>query len=196
MKYHLPAFVAIVVIALTTPLIAADGAAAKPAAAVPAAIPGLKVGERAPAFTLKSATGQEVTLSALLTQGKVALAFVRSADWCPFCRKQLQELQQNLAAIEAAGVKVVALSYDSAATNAAAVAKLGLTFPLLADEGSKAIDAYGIRNAEAKGRSAGVPHPVLYLLDQQGTIRAKLARDHYRDRPESAEIIAAAKNLR
>jgi len=195
MKNRLPVLAALVV-ALATPLIAADGATAQPAAAVPAWVPGLKVGATAPGFTLKNAAGQEVALSALLKQGPVALAFVRSADWCPFCRKQLQELQQNLAAISAAGVQVIALSYDSPATNAAAVAKLGLTLPLLSDEGSKVIDAYGIRNAEAKGRSAGVPHPVLFILDQKGTIRAKLARDGYRDRPESAEIIAAAKSIR
>lgn len=182
--------------ALGIPLVAADAAATKPTAAAAAEVPGLKVGTPAPSFTLKNSAGQEVALSAALKRGKVALVFVRSADWCPFCRKQLQQLQQNLGAIEAAGIQVIALSYDSPGTNAAAVAKLGLTFPLLSDEGSKIIDAYGIRNTEAKGRSAGVPHPVLFILDQQGTIRAKLARDNYRDRPESAELIAAAQGIK
>ena len=71
-----------------------------------------------------------------------------------------------------------------------------LTYPLLSDPGSKVIETYGIRNLEATGRAAGVPHPVVFILDRQGTIRAKLRRDHYRDRPESAEIIAAAQALR
>lgn len=154
--------------------------------------PGLKVGVTAPNFTLQDATGHEVSLKTLVAQGKVALAFVRSADWCPFCRRQLQELQKNLPEITAAGIQLVAISYDSPATNAAAVAKLGVTFPLLSDPGSKVIDAYGIRNLEAKGRGAGIPHPVLYLLDRQGVIRVKLMRDGYRDRPESAEIITGA----
>jgi len=124
------------------------------------------------------------------------LAFVRSADWCPFCRKQLQELQKDLAAIQSTGVQLVTISYDPVATNAAASAKLGLTLPLLSDPGSKVIDAYGIRNEDAKGRSAGVPHPVLFVLDRDGVIRAKLMRESYRDRPESAEIIAAVKGLK
>jgi peroxiredoxin len=159
---------------------------------MPAAQPGLKVGATAPDFTLQDATGHEVSLKTLLQNGKVALAFVRSADWCPFCRRQLQDLQQHLPEISAAGIQLVAISYDSTTTNAAAVAKLGVNFPLLSDSGSKVIDAYGIRNHEAKGRGDGIPHPVLYLLDHEGVIRVKLMRDGYRDRPEAAEIIAGA----
>jgi peroxiredoxin len=173
----------------------APGMKGSPMAATMKATPGLKVGERAADFTLQGAAGQEIALSGLLKKGNVALAFVRSADWCPFCRRQLQDLQKNLKTIEAAGVQLVALSYDSPETNRAAVAKLGLTFPLLSDTGSKVIDAYGIRNHEATGKGAGIPHPVLFIVDRQGTIRAKLMRDSYRERPETAEIVAAAKNL-
>ena len=42
---------------------------------------GLKVGEKAPAFRLQSAEGQEYTLTNLLARGKVALVFYRSANW-------------------------------------------------------------------------------------------------------------------
>jgi peroxiredoxin len=94
------------------------------------------------------------------------------------------------------GLRVVGVSNDAPATSAAAAAKLGLTFPLLSDMGSKVIDAYGIRNAEAKGKAAGVAHPVVFIVDGQGVIRAKLGRESYKDRPESAEIIAAAKGLK
>jgi hypothetical protein len=43
--------------------------------------PGLRVGQPAPAFRLKSADGAEVALTNLLTRGNVALVFYRSADW-------------------------------------------------------------------------------------------------------------------
>ncbi|MCX6954694.1 MAG: peroxiredoxin family protein [Verrucomicrobia bacterium] len=166
------------------------------AAALHAAdLPGLKVGEKAADFTLKRSGGDDVVLADLLAKGPVALVFVRSADWCPFCRRQLQDLQKDLKAIEATGVRLIAVSYDSLTTNATAATKLGLTFPLLSDPGSKVIDAYGIRNHEAKGKAAGIPHPVVYLIDQQGKIRVKLMRESYRERPESAEIIAGVKSL-
>ena len=42
---------------------------------------GLKVGEKAPPFTLKDQEGKERTLDEFLRKGKVALVFYRSADW-------------------------------------------------------------------------------------------------------------------
>jgi peroxiredoxin len=158
-------------------------------------LPGLKVGDPAPDFALTGSVSEPLSLASLRAQGPVALVFVRSADWCPFCRNQLTDLQAALKDLEATGLRLVAVSYDAPATNAAVAAKLGLTYPLLSDVGSKVIDAYGIRNHEAKGRGEGIPHPVVFIVDRDGVIRAKLAREGYRDRPESAEIIAAAKIL-
>jgi peroxiredoxin len=165
------------------------------ASAATAEMPGLKVGDTAPNFTLRDSAGAEYRLQDLVRKGKVALVFVRSANWCPFCRAQLQALERNRPAIDATGVRLIAISYDSPATNAAARTKLGFTYPLLSDSGSKVIDAYGIRNHEATGRADGIPHPVVFILDERGTIRVKLMRDGYRERPESAEIIAAVQSL-
>jgi cytochrome oxidase Cu insertion factor (SCO1/SenC/PrrC family) len=43
--------------------------------------PGLKVGEKAPKFTLKDQRGEDRSLDEYLKKGKVALVFYRSADW-------------------------------------------------------------------------------------------------------------------
>jgi cytochrome oxidase Cu insertion factor (SCO1/SenC/PrrC family) len=42
---------------------------------------GIKVGQKAPAFTLKDQQGKEHSLDELLKGGKVALVFYRSARW-------------------------------------------------------------------------------------------------------------------
>jgi cytochrome oxidase Cu insertion factor (SCO1/SenC/PrrC family) len=42
---------------------------------------GLKVGTKAPAFTLKDQNGKDRSLDELLKKGKVALVFYRSAGW-------------------------------------------------------------------------------------------------------------------
>lgn len=42
---------------------------------------GLKVGTKAPMFTLKDQQGKERSLDELLKKGRVALVFYRSADW-------------------------------------------------------------------------------------------------------------------
>ncbi|HEV8058458.1 MAG TPA: hypothetical protein VGP68_01210 [Gemmataceae bacterium] len=42
---------------------------------------GLKVGAKAPSFTLKDQNGKERSLDQFLKNGKVALVFYRSAGW-------------------------------------------------------------------------------------------------------------------
>ena len=41
----------------------------------------MKVGEKAPRFTLKDQAGKDRSLDEFLDGGKVALVFYRSADW-------------------------------------------------------------------------------------------------------------------
>ena len=63
----------------------------------------------APDFTLKDLEGREHTLSALRGR-KVLLTFW--ATWCPPCRKELSELRDNLANLQADGVAALAVSVD------------------------------------------------------------------------------------
>jgi peroxiredoxin len=43
--------------------------------------PGLKVGDKAPPFTLLDQTGKERSLGEFLGRGRVAIVFYRSASW-------------------------------------------------------------------------------------------------------------------
>lgn len=61
--------------------------------------PGLKVGDKAPDFTLKNAFGKKVTLSKVLKKGPVILSFYRGA-WCPFCNLQLHTLHKSMPAFK------------------------------------------------------------------------------------------------
>ena len=74
-----------------------------------------------------------------------------------------------------AGIQIVGISYDPVAVLKSFSDEAGLTYSLLSDEGSKTIDAYGIRNTGARSaRQQGIPHPGTFLVDQSGTITAKL----------------------
>ncbi len=55
--------------------------AAAPACAQEQNEPGVKVGEDAPAFTMKDQEGKDVTLKSLLEEKPTALVFHRSAEW-------------------------------------------------------------------------------------------------------------------
>ena len=108
---------------------------------------------------------------------------------------QLVQLQTNLTQIEAAGVQLVGISYDSVAVLKRFSDRRGIKFPLLSDPQSKTIDAYGIRNKEAEGRAAGVPYPGTFILDGQGVIRAKLFHEGFKERYDGEAIIRAAKAI-
>ena len=47
----------------------------------PEELTGLRVGAKAPSFSLKDQQGKERSLDEFLKKGKVALVFYRSADW-------------------------------------------------------------------------------------------------------------------
>jgi peroxiredoxin len=102
-------------------------------------------------------------------------------------------LQADLAKIEAAGIQLVGVSYDSVEVLAGFAEKAKITFPLLSDPGSKTIIAYGLPNKDAKGRTAGIPYPGTMVIDRDGVIRAKLFHDGYKERHTPQDLIKAAK---
>ena len=106
------------------------------------------------------------------------------------------QLQSNLKEIEATGGELVAISYDSAEILKRFAGQRSITFPLLSDAGSKTIDAYGIRNKEAAGRTSGIPHPGTFVLDTKGVIRAKLFLEGYKERHTVEALVEVLKNAR
>lgn len=101
------------------------------------------------------------------------------------------QLQRSLPEIQRAGLGLLAVSYDSTETLRAFADKHGITFPMLSDQGSKTITAWGIRNREATGRTAGIPYPGTYVLDPKGVIVSRNFEEAYQERDSAASIIAA-----
>jgi peroxiredoxin len=111
---------------------------------------GVKIGANAPKLTLQDQEGEERSLDEFVNRRKVALVFYRSADWWPYCRAQLVQLQPELKLIVDAGAQIVGISYDSPAVLKTFSDRAKITFPLLSDPASKTIDAYHIRNAAVR----------------------------------------------
>jgi peroxiredoxin len=163
---------------------------------ISAELAGLKVGKKAPAFELKDQDGQVVQLGELRKKGPVALVFFRSADWCPFCQKQLVQLQSELKNIRNTGVTLVGISYDPVEVLKRFSTKRDIKFPLLSDPGSKTIIAYDLLNVDDNGKSQGIPHPMTLLVDTNGVIRAKLGFEGYRTRHDVDALIKAVEKLK
>ena len=65
-----------------------------------------------------------------------------------------------------------------------------ISYPLLSDEGSQTIRAYGIYHRD------GIPYPGTYLIDKGGIVREKIFFEGYQRRPENQMLIEAAKRVK
>lgn len=159
---------------------------------------GPKVGAKAPALTLMTASGESRSLQAMMGDKGVTLVFVRSADWCPFCKLQLKNLNEVAAEMDALGWPLVGASYDSAEIITAFTKANSLGYEFMSDPGSKAIDALGIRNetVSASARYNGIPHPIILFIAKDGTVKAKLYEEAYQKRPASELVVSTAKGLK
>src|ERR1700755_2473446 len=69
----------------------------------------IRIGGRAPDFTLPDAQGRDVSLGRLLEAGPAVVTFYRGG-WCPYCNIQLRAYQAVLPEITALGARLGAIS--------------------------------------------------------------------------------------
>ena len=161
-------------------------------------IPGPAVGEPFPhALAAPDQNGQMQSLAGLIGQKGAAVIFVRSADWCPFCQRQLAEVNSRLAEFEALGLSVVTVSVDEVPLIAQFADAQDIGYTMLADPNGDINEELGIRDTQYPVGSAafGVPRPILYVVDRSGTIRARYMEPTYRTRPDLDTVLEEAAAL-
>ena len=131
----------------------------------------LKTGDRAPDFTLPDQDGHEITLSALLADGPLVLYFY-PADFTPGCTKEACTIRDLHDEIAAAGMRVVGISPQDAASHARFRDKYGLQFTLLADPGKAVVKAYGVDGPLGIGVRRAT-----FLLGADGVVRDAVLAD-------------------
>jgi peroxiredoxin len=162
------------------------------AAPVLAEIPA--VGVKAPALSAPDSAGKPQTLRSLAGPKGTVLLFFRSAEWCPYCKAQLIDINARAAAaLQSRGFGLAALSYDSPAVLTKFAAERGITYPLLSDPKSQVIDGWQLRDPQYKpdSRAAGVPKPAIFVIGKDGRIKARLMEEDYRKRPQVEAVLAA-----
>ena len=92
-----------------------------------------------------------------------------------------------------AGLGLAAISNDPVSVLADFASRRGITFPLLSDEGSKTIRAYGLLNTTIPETNPvfGIPFPGTIVLDSRGVVRARFFEEAYQDRDTAATILLA-----
>jgi hypothetical protein len=109
------------------------------------------------------------------------------------------ELQGRLKEIERAGLGLAAISYDPVAVLADFSQRRGITFPLLSDQGSKTIQAYGLLNttvAPSNAAQYGIPFPGTLFVDRQAIVTSRVFETAYQERDTiSSMLVRLGKGL-
>jgi peroxiredoxin Q/BCP len=168
---------------------------------LPATLPAvtLKVGDKAPDFTLKTLDDQTVRLNDLTATSKVVLVVLRG--WpgyqCPLCTRQVQDYIASASGFVTIKARVV-MVYPGPADDLKAHATEFLKnkqwakeFVYLIDPAYSMVNAYGLRwNAPAE-----TAYPSTFVLDRKGVIRfAKISRNHG-DRTKAPDILQELKRM-
>lgn len=195
--YNAPAEIHPIMERATAELIA-SGAASK----------ALKVGDKAPLFTLKDPDGNPVSSADLLAKGPLVLTFYRGV-WCPYCNMELQALQAFLPTLQEFGANLVAISPQIAANSRKSVRTNGLEFPILSDTHNDVAQAFGLRFALPDylvelyknlrndlptfndDPSWTLPMPARYVIGRDGVIRYAEVNPDYTQRPEPDAMLDA-----
>ena len=80
------------------------------------------------------------------------------------------------------------MSVDDAAVTRDKLGSAGLAFPLLADPGFAAVDAYGVRHPGGMGHD--IARPATFLIDREGRVVWRDLTDNWRVRVRPERVLA------
>lgn len=125
----------------------------------PTAIP---KGTPAPAFRAQRLDGGQVDFPADFRGRAVVLRFW--ADWCPYCNREMREIEPIYQRLKGQGLEVLAVNVAQTPGVARKfVEDTGISYPVLLDEKGQIARRYGV---------IGLPHT--YFIDRQGRVQGKV----------------------
>jgi peroxiredoxin len=119
-------------------------------------------GGPAPAFRAEALAGGQVTVPRDHAGRVLAVRFW--ADWCPYCRKEMSELQPVYGRLHGQGLEILAVNVaQDRETVRRFVEPLGIHYPVLLDPEGATARAYGVKAL-----------PITWLVDRHGVVRGKI----------------------
>jgi peroxiredoxin Q/BCP len=125
----------------------------------------VKVGDKAPDFTLPSQMGDDVMLSEFIGKKNVVLYFYPK-DETLGCTKEACTFRDNYEQLTKLDAEVLGVSGQSVESHKSFATHYGLPFILLSDENNTVRELYGVPS------TMGVlPGRVTYIIDKKGVVR-------------------------
>jgi peroxiredoxin Q/BCP len=132
-------------------------------------MPRLKVGSKAPDFSLPDGSGGTVSLKQL--KGKTVILYFYPKDNTSGCTKEACDFRDNITLISKKGGVVVGVSTDSVSSHKRFADKFGLPFPLASDEKKELVKKYGVwKEKSMYGRKYMGIERTTFVIDGRGII--------------------------
>ena len=150
---------------------------------------GIRAGDRAPDFTLRTQEGKTVSLHDFLGLKDVILYFYPK-DFTAGCAAETREFGVNYDRIAMMGAEVVGISSDSVESHRGFAEECSAGFLLVSDEGGKVRERYGVR------QSLGlIPGRTTFVIDKEGVVRHVFS-SQLNPKKHVSEAIGALERLR
>jgi mycoredoxin-dependent peroxiredoxin len=169
-------------------------------ASVSARPPLVKVGDKAPDFSLPDQNGDIVTLRSFQGRKNVVLVFFGQV-YSEQSTARLRSYQQRLPEFQRANTQVIGITVESVYLVEAFATDLHLTFPVLSDYGihfdKRVSQAYGVFHVESRlsqeqgmlALFARFPDPYTILVDKRGIVQ------HVQENASPEEVLEFCKHL-
>ena len=125
----------------------------------------IKVGDRAPDFTLPDQKGQPVSLSSFASKKDVVLYFY-PRDFTPGCTAEACAFRDSYEIFKEVGAEVIGISSDSEQSHQGFAARHRLPFILLSDRDGSVRKRYGVSPVLGL-----LPGRVTFVIDKRGVVR-------------------------
>ena len=132
-------------------------------------------GKPAPAFTLRSDSGEDVSLESL--RGRPVVLYFYPKDDTPGCTTQACGIRDAWGEFQRAGAVVLGVSPDDERSHAKFKEKYELPFALLADTGHRTADDYGVWvEKNYAGKTYWGVERSTFVIDEEGNVAKELRR--------------------
>tara|TARA_B100000575_G_scaffold66637_1_gene51265 strand:+ start:7643 stop:8110 length:468 start_codon:yes stop_codon:yes gene_type:complete len=154
----------------------------------------VKIGDAAPAFTLKTTDKTDISLSDYRGHN-VIIAFYPGA-FTGVCDKEMCSFQENFGKLSESGAKVLGISVDSPWANAEFARKYNIGFPLLSDLEREVVKGYNA-SFEGLGGIEGYvcANRVVIILDRKGVVQYRWDAENPGVEPDYEAIVEFALSL-